>query len=151
MADDVISGVYGSTGKVLSNRVEAQLSTLEPWTRHLAEEWLRYLQQYGVSYQITSTRRTFLEQLRLYRDWVTGKSKFPAAFPGRSRHENGTALDVVFHNVRAEDAAELAPYFWLKWGGQRDPVHFELDCAALDEQPSFFTTYRECHENPFIG
>jgi LAS superfamily LD-carboxypeptidase LdcB len=63
----------------------------------------------------------------LYRRYVAGQSKYPAAPPGRSYHNYGRAFDV-------DDAspAQLAAMgqLWESWGGRwggrfGDPIHFE--------------------------
>jgi len=86
------------------------------------------------SARITSTVRSRSEQRRLYHRWLAGKSRFPAAPPGRSKHELGRAIDIV---ARPEVLRRLG-YAWEKlgrqhgfqtfrWGGRfRDPIHFEL-------------------------
>ena len=79
--------------------------------------------------RITSTVRSRSAQRRLYNAYVAGKSRFPAAPPGRSKHETGRAIDIIARPevLRALGAAweRLGPGF--RWGGRfRDPIHFEL-------------------------
>jgi hypothetical protein len=97
----------------------------------MATRWLAYLRSQGVQYRITSTRRTFAEQLRLYLDHLAGRHPGPVAFPGYSDHEKGKALDVVFTNVDPRDLVDVAAAFFLKWQGSADPVHWSLDCSAI--------------------
>lgn len=49
--------------------------------------------QYGFSPIVTSTYRSKQEQLKLYRDWLAGKSPWPANPPGQSGHQYGMAWD----------------------------------------------------------
>lgn len=79
--------------------------------------------------RVTSTVRSRAEQARLYRRFLAGKSRFPAAPPGRSKHQLGRAIDIVARDevLRSLGLAweRLGPNF--KWGGRfRDPIHFEL-------------------------
>jgi hypothetical protein len=102
--------------------VSSSLDGLEPWLRPYAE-YLTGLA--GPRAVVSSVRRTRAEQARLYRRYLAGQSRFPAAPPGRSLHELGRAWDLV------------APPEWLlylgrvwqswggRWGGERDPIHFE--------------------------
>jgi len=79
--------------------------------------------------RVTSTVRSRSEQRRLYNRYLAGLSRFPAAPPGRSKHELGRAIDISASPavLRALGAAweRLGPRF--KWGGRfNDPIHFEL-------------------------
>lgn len=81
----------------------------------------------GVRITFTSGLRTKAEQARLYQRFITGKSKLPAAPPGRSLHEAGRAVDFVVSPVsRLADVVATAQALGMRWGGERDPVHFEL-------------------------
>ena len=74
---------------------------------------------------VTSTRRSFLEQLRLFTAFKLGRSRFPAAPPGQSTHQLGIAVDLV---PRLEGSLDLIVQifrrFNFKWAGPRDSVHF---------------------------
>jgi len=105
--------------------VSARLTELEPWLYPWGAYLVRWMQQYGA--QVTSTRRTYSEQLRLYLDYLSGYSKYPALPPGQSMHELGRAFDVAAPaNVLAAAGAA-----WESWGGRwggrdgTDPIHFE--------------------------
>jgi len=90
-----------------------------------ARELLLACGQAGLQPRITSTRRTFAAQDRLYRRWQQGLSPFPAAPPGYSEHEFGYAFDLV---VTPFEALSDVGYTWQSWGGlwpgAKDPVHF---------------------------
>ena len=85
---------------------------------------------YGKPITITSGVRSRDEQQKLYDDWVAGKSKFPAAKPGNSKHEMGNAVDISL-----ADAEALASGGYLKAAGlgrpvAGDPVHVQRVSAA---------------------
>ena len=96
-------------------------------------EWLRALRANGVRYRVTSTKRTWNEQARLYQRFLDGLSTLPAAPPGRSKHQLGLAIDVVF-DVPGDLAIAVrsAGVHLLRWAGAGDRVHFdspsELPC-----------------------
>lgn len=72
--------------------------------------------------RITSARRSTADQARLYSIYRAGKSRFPAARPGRSLHEHGLALDLV-----SKDNELLARYWKHYVNGAWSPtdsVHF---------------------------
>jgi LAS superfamily LD-carboxypeptidase LdcB len=78
--------------------------------------------------RVTSTVRTYMQQKRLYRRFLSGLSPYPAAPPGHSMHELGRAFD-----LGGLDASELQQLgqTWESWGGRwggrfGDPIHFEL-------------------------
>ncbi len=81
--------------------------------------------------RFTSTRRTRAQQTRLYRNFLAGLSPFPVAAPGTSAHEYGEAFDMI---VSPYEALADVGYTWESWGGswggERDPVHFELPGAS---------------------
>lgn len=96
-------------------------------------EWLAALKANGVRYRVTSTKRTWAEQERLYQRFLAGKSQFPAAPPGRSKHQLGLAIDIVFDVPGGlEVAVRSAGIHLLRWAGPGDSVHFdspsELPC-----------------------
>ena len=77
-----------------------------------------------VQVRLTSGRRTRKVQRELWEMWVRGESDLPAAPPGTSKHEFGLAADLVTDDLEA--AVRAARAVGLRWGGRRDPVHFEL-------------------------
>jgi len=96
-------------------------------------EWLHALRSNGIVYRVTSTKRTWAEQERLYQRFLAGLSTLPAAPPGRSKHQLGLAIDVVFDVPGdLEVAVRSAGVHLLRWAGPRDAVHFdspsELPC-----------------------
>ncbi len=117
---------------------------MQPWFIPYAE----YLYQVGKWYNkvydwgrgggplvVTSARRTPQDQYLLYQDWLRGKSKIPAAPPGRSRHELGLAFDLMrlgidpfedpLLNLLGEIWREMGGIYGGGWGGGADPVHYE--------------------------
>lgn len=105
----------------------ASLRTLSPDFRPYAEQFVDYLTANGLSVSVTSARRSFAEQTRLYTRYINGQSPYPAAVPGTSTHELGYAFDAVVSPKEYQRAAgEAWEKFGGRWGGRfRDPVHFE--------------------------
>lgn len=103
------------------------LDALDPAIRDAAKELIRAAGAAGLQPRVTSTLRTFSEQQRLYRAYLAGTSKFPAAPPGTSAHEFGAAFDVVLND--SSYLSELGG-IWESWGGVwggrfHDEIHFE--------------------------
>jgi len=69
------------------------LRGLVPEVRQQAECAFQMAQSYGISPTVTSTRRSWAEQLVLRQKWERGESKFPANRPGDSAHGYGLAFD----------------------------------------------------------
>lgn len=108
--------------------MSTSLATLQPWLRPWAR-WLVSLAPYAgaTSVRVTSARRSSTSQKELYEKYLSGKSAFPAAPPGRSLHEYGLAWDMV---TKPYDALWQLGAWWREvggvWGGDRDPIHFEV-------------------------
>lgn len=109
----------------------ADLGTLDP----RLVPYAKYLYQVGKQYDgrlvVTSARRSMAKQQRLYNDYLRGISKIPAAPPGKSLHQLGLAFDLA---RIGKDPLNDPLLNWLgavwtswggRWGGQRDPVHFQ--------------------------
>ncbi len=88
----------------------------------------------GLQPRLTSTRRSYQEQRQLYDRYLRGLQPFPVAPPGTSAHETGEAFDLLVTPV--EYLAELGK-IWIEaggeWGGNGDPVHFQLPGAPTAE------------------
>jgi D-alanyl-D-alanine carboxypeptidase len=95
---------------------------LVPWAQLLFD----VCSQAGANPTITSTLRTYSQQKALYDNYVAGRSKYPADKPGTSAHEFGYAFDM---SMPWPGDLVQAGQLWVGWGGkyggQRDPVHFE--------------------------
>src|SRR5439155_248179 len=63
--------------------------------------------------RVTSARRSYTEQARLYRRYLAGQSQYPAAPPGQSKHERGLAFDIVTSDEELRRLGGL----WESWGG----------------------------------
>lgn len=99
-------------------------SGLRPWLRPWAQQLVRLA---GPYVSITSTRRSRRQQSLLYRRYLRGQSRFPAAPPGRSKHEQGLAFDLYGDR----DVLNQLGQIWERWGGRwggrfNDPIHFEV-------------------------
>lgn len=97
---------------------------LHPYMRQALPRLLDTLRGLGYRATYTSGYRSSAKQAQLYAAYRAGRSKFPAAPPGRSSHEYGLAVDV---SSDAPDqvlrfAADVAG---LRWFGPGDRVHFD--------------------------
>lgn len=106
------------------------LSTLQPALQPWAQWIFRYGQSIDGKLVVTSARRSWAAQFKLYSRYLRGESALPAAPPGKSAHQLGWAFDMARVGVNPLDDWLL---MWLgKWwtyygglhGGARDPVHF---------------------------
>lgn len=97
----------------------------------LVETWLRpYVEQLLSLFperRVTSSWRGWSEQYLLYRRYLSGQSKYPAAAPGRSYHNYGRAFDV---DDRDPGQLQQMGQIWESWGGTwggrgGDPIHFQ--------------------------
>jgi hypothetical protein len=102
----------------LSTRIEDLDPQLVPWAR-----WLISLWPYG---QITSTRRTRLEQQTLFASCGAGQCRYPAAAPGHSYHEFGLAFDYLAPDEILQQLGAIWESYGGGWGGERDPIHFQV-------------------------
>lgn len=103
----------------------SSLKTLQPWLTPYAE-WLVSLAPYAGarSVRVTSVTRSRAKQALLYRRFLAGQSRFPAAPPGRSQHEFGLAFDIVTDPFWALD---ILGHWWKQVGGTWHPsdrIHF---------------------------
>jgi len=101
------------------------LSGLNPSLLPYAE-WLVSAAPYAGarSVRITSVLRSRAEQQQLYSNWLAGRSSFPAAPPGRSKHEYGLAWDMVTEPFSVLDTLGA---WWREIGGEWSPsdrIHF---------------------------
>lgn len=110
------------------------LATLDPQARPYFEYLVDASRTALGSTTITSTRRTWAEQARLYQDWLAGFRPLPALPPERSLHVAGLAVDLVVGRYTAggPPSAEMTELgtWWRslggRWGGPADPVHFSV-------------------------
>lgn len=105
---------------------------LDPDLAQGAHELMQVCSQAGLIPTITSTIRTSREQSYLYKRYLSGASGLPAAPPGHSAHEFGWAFDmVVAPSAWQANVGRAWERTWGgKWGGAKDPVHFELPGAS---------------------
>ncbi len=110
----------------------ADLKTLQPGLI----PWARWILEVGRNYDgtlvVTSARRSAAKQAKLRQAWERGESKIPANRPGTSLHELGLAFDLARLGIDPLDD-DLLPwlgswweYYGGRWGGKRDPVHFQI-------------------------
>lgn len=104
---------------------------LDPRFRPWADWIIKVGKYYDGRIVPTSTRRSAAKQAKLYQAYRSGRSKIPAAAPGRSRHAYGLAVDIARVGVDPLQDPLLAwlgrvwEYYGGNHGGARDPVHFE--------------------------
>jgi len=81
---------------------------------------------------VTSSFRSAAKQSRLYDAYIRGESQIPAAPPGRSLHGYGLAFDLarIGKDPFADPLLAWLGALWEsvggRYGGQRDPVHFQV-------------------------
>ena len=98
-----------------------QLRGLHPQVRERAEIALDFVGQFIDTPRVTSTFRSFGEQLELRQRFLAGLSRFPANEPGDSSHEFGFAWDAVLPpEVRG------IPEWEAWWKAVREAVGFEV-------------------------
>ncbi len=110
----------------------ASLGTLHP----ALVPWARWILEAGRVHQgklvVTSARRSSAKQAKLRQAWERGLSKIPANRPGTSLHEVGLAFDLASLGIDPfeDNILPWLGYWWEyyggRWGGQRDPVHFQI-------------------------
>ena len=111
------------TGKSLSGVNEGLATALES----AASE---YMSITGKPVIVTSAVRSKEEQQRLYDDYKAGRSKFPAAPPGKSKHALGTAVDIDSSTANAMAQKGILAKYGLGQPVKNDPVHIEKISAA---------------------
>lgn len=93
---------------------------LVPWLRPYAGALVS-----GEPVRITSVRRSLRQQVQLYRAYRRGQSRFPAAPPGRSKHQLGLAWDMIADDRTLRRLGKTWQSWGGRWGGKHDPIHFE--------------------------
>ncbi len=113
--------------------MSARLDDLVPELAPFARDLVTAAGAAGLQPRVTSTRRSHTEQARLFRRYLAGQAEVPVAPPGSSAHEQGWAFDMVVTPFEALSDVAAA---WIDaggaWGGQADPVHFELPGASAE-------------------
>lgn len=105
--------------------MSTSLKALQPFLQPYAE-WLLSAAPYAGArtVRITSVRRSRAQQQQLWENWQAGRSEFPAAPPGRSKHEYGLAFDMV---TEPRSALRTLGGWWRQVGGEWSPtdeIHF---------------------------
>ena len=112
----------GLTGK--------DISGLSPGlAQALQQAAAEYNQITGRTVEVTSAVRDRAKQAELYEAYVSGKSKFPAAPPGGSKHELGHAVDISQAVADDMDRMGLLKKYGLSRPVANDPVHLEVSAA----------------------
>jgi LAS superfamily LD-carboxypeptidase LdcB len=98
-----------------------QLRGLHEGLRPAAEWALAYAAAYGIRPLVTSTYRSWTEQLALRERYEAGISPYPAARPGYSAHNYGLAWDSVLPPEYRGD-----PAFEAWWEAVREYAGFNV-------------------------
>jgi hypothetical protein len=85
---------------------------------------------YGKPVTVTSAVRSMEDQQRLYNDYISGRSPYPAAKPGQSKHGAGNAVDLNSADADALAAGGFLAQFGLGRPVKGDPVHIQQISAA---------------------
>ncbi len=106
----------------------ADVRSLDARVEPIASYLLHLAIQAGLNPVVTSARRGYASQARLYRRAQRGESRYPAAPPGTSTHERGLAFDLVVSPKSAlTDLGRLWESWGFTWGGRfNDPIHFDV-------------------------
>lgn len=102
------------------------LASLNPALRQKAKYLFAWAPHLNAKIRVTSTKRSRATQTALYKNFLAGKSNYPVAPPGTSKHEKGLALDIV---TTPYEALYTLGKWWRTVGGtwnDSDPIHFEL-------------------------
>lgn len=102
------------------------LANLQPWLTPYAR-WLVSVAPYAgaTRVRVTSVWRSRAQQQLLYSRFLAGQASFPAAPPGRSKHQYGLAWDMV---TEPRSALPILGAWWKMLGGTwhpSDTIHFE--------------------------
>lgn len=118
----------------------ATLRTLDPALADDAQQFVDWLRGLGVRVTVTSARRSSAKQAALYARYKAGKSKYPAAAPGTSKHEQGFAFDLGLNPpVYAQAGQVWEQYMGGVWGGRfNDEVHYERGGAKASKVAAGF-------------
>lgn len=100
------------------------LTRVHPKLKTIARNLPKVAASQGLEVRITSGFRTRAVQAKLYRDYITGVSAYPANPPGQSAHEKGLALDILTTDVNK--LVSILSSVGLVWAGMGDPIHFEI-------------------------
>lgn len=119
-------------------RSEKNLATLEPVVAKIGREHLRRLAALGLSFKVTSGRRTQAEQDALYAKGRTAPGP-KVTWTRKSRHLTGRAYDLtlfsgknpVWDSKHYDTAGRIGEELGMTWGGRwkggkTDRPHFEL-------------------------
>jgi hypothetical protein len=103
------------------------LHSLESWLQPYAVQLVNIAAAAGLAPRVASARRSHSQQALLYRRFLAGQSRFPAAPPGNSSHELGLAFDLWINDEsQFDDLGTVWEGWGGTWGGRfRDPIHFE--------------------------
>ena len=114
--DDDTAGGKGLTGKGINGLEKSFADAI----RNAADE---YFSLTGKQVRVESALRDSAKQKELYDAYKAGKSKFPAAPPGTSKHEKGLAVDVDLAAANDMDAKGILGKYGLNRPVAGDPIH----------------------------
>jgi LAS superfamily LD-carboxypeptidase LdcB len=102
------------------------LNGLHPTLRPAFRQLVAIATRLDPSARVTSAYRSPAQQRKLYNRFLAGQSKYPVAPPGRSKHEQGRAVDIVARPEVLRRLGEAWERAGGRWGGRfNDDIHFE--------------------------
>jgi len=105
----------------------ATIRTLDVRVQPIVQAFIKMLSEAGIKVTVTSTLRDPAKQAKLYADYLAGRSRFPAAPPGKSTHGSGLAFDLKLDPPAYDEAGAIWEQAGFTWGGRfRDPIHFDF-------------------------
>jgi hypothetical protein len=119
-----IAGGAGGAGGLFKGK------SLDGINSGLKDALTQAVMAYGKPVTVTSALRSFEDQQRLYNDYISGKSPYPAAKPGQSKHGAGNAVDLDSKDANALAAGGFLAKFGLGRPVKGDPVHIQQISAA---------------------
>jgi len=96
----------------------------------------------GKPIEIVSAKRTREKQTELYNNYLAGKSKYPVAPPGTSRHESGRAVDLPLDTANKLDSMGLLQKHGLSRPVPNDPIHIQGYAGFRGELSGPMSGYR---------
>jgi len=118
---EMVAGRSG--GQAIAGNMNGINPKLENAVNMAASE---YFDATGRRIQITSGLRDSSKQAQLYQAYISGKSPYPAARPGTSKHEKGFAVDINSADAAAMDKMGILAKYGLSRPVPNDPVHIEM-------------------------
>jgi hypothetical protein len=99
------------------------IAGLKPDVQSALDELEQRMKELGKRVQVNSAYRSEEDQARLYAN--RARNPYPVAKPGKSRHQQGTAIDMKVPGMTQEEFAAYAQGAGFNWAGDKDRIHFD--------------------------